>query len=280
MLKIITDMVCDLAPGWQEEYQVDLIPMNIIVDGKSYLQGVELSNEEFFQHIETTGRIPGTSQPSPNQFIEFYRKVADKADTVLSMHVTEKLSGTFRSAVAAARELAGELNIIPYDTTNGTICAGMMCREARIMDRAGATLNQILERMDAIRRSMQLVITVDNLRYAQLSGRIRFLEAVLGSFLQIKPIIELRDGMIEVTGRVRSRARSLEEMIKVMKKKMGDRRIHAGIAHVRDPQTAAKLLDMVKSNFNCVDAVISEVSIALAVHFGPGGLGFAAYPAD
>jgi DegV family protein with EDD domain len=280
MLRIITDTVCDLVPGWQEEYQVDLIPVNIVIDGKSYLQGVELTNDEFFHYIETTGRIPGTSQPSPNQFIEFYRKVASKADTVLSMHVTEKLSGTFRSAVAAAKELYGELNIIPYDTTNGTICAGMMCREARILDRAGASIAQILERMDTIRRCMQLVITVDNLKYAQMSGRIKFLQAALGSLLQIKPIIELRDGMIELTGRARSRAKSLEEMINVMKKKLGDQKIHAGIVHVRDPRSAEQLLEMVKNSFNCVETVVAEVSIALAAHFGPGGLGFAAYPAE
>ena len=278
MLRIVTDMACDLATGWKEQYQIDSIPLNIIMDGKSYLQGVDLSDEEFYQYIAATGKIPSTSQPTPVQFIDFYRKVAKKEDSVLSIHVTQKLSGTLNSAEQAAQELSGEIHVIPYDSTNGTICAGMMCKEARILDRAGASIDKILRCMDEIRRNMKLVITINDLKFAQLSGRVRLLEATMASLLQIKPIIELKDGMIEVTGNVRSRAKAIEAMLINLKEKMGDQRIHAGIVHVRDRVSANSLCKEVLNRFNCIDIALTEVSIALAAHFGPGALGLAAYP--
>jgi DegV family protein with EDD domain len=278
MLRIVTDMACDLALGGKEEYQIDLIPLNIIMDGKSYLQGIELSDEDFYRYITVSGKIPSTSQPTPIQFIEFYRRVTKKGDSVLSIHVTQKLSGTLASAKEAAQALMGEINVIPYDSTSGTICAGMMCKEARLLERAGASLDEILTRMDVIRNTMQLVITLDNLKFAQMSGRVKLLEASIASLLQIKPIIELKDGMIAVTGKVRSRAKAIEAMLNILKNKFGDRRIHAGIVHVRDVPDAENLRKEVLRRFNCIDVVLTEVSITLATHFGPGALGLAAYP--
>jgi DegV family protein with EDD domain len=278
MLRIVTDSVCDLATGWKEEYLIDMIPLNIIMDGKSYLQGVELSDDDFYHYINESGKIPSTSQPTPLQFTDFYQKVAHKGETVLSIHIGQNFSGTLASAKEAAHELEGKMTIIPYDSTSGTICVGMMCKEARILDRAGASLDTILARMDAIRNVMQLVITVDNLKFAQMSGRIKLLEASFASLLQIKPIIELKNGTIEVTQKVRSHAKAIDAMLDIMKNKVGDQRIHAGIVHVRDVPDAEILQKEVLKRFNCIDVVLTEVSTTLATHFGPGALGLAAYP--
>ena len=98
MLKIVIDTTGDLPEGWQEMYNIDLIPINIIHGEKTYLQGIDINYEDFYKLVEEEGAIPSTSQPTPYQFIEFYRKNADKDDQILSIHVTEKLSGTMASA--------------------------------------------------------------------------------------------------------------------------------------------------------------------------------------
>lgn len=127
--------------------------MNILFGEKSYLQGTELDNEGFYKLVDETKRIPKTAQPSPHQFVEFYRKIAQKGDTILSIHITAKLSGTYASAIAAAEELKDEFKVIPVDSAVGSLGIGLMCREARKLERAGKALTRSsnISRMSNIR---------------------------------------------------------------------------------------------------------------------------------
>lgn len=280
MLKIVMDTAGDLPEGWQDQFQIDLIPINIIHEGKTYLQGINLGYEEFYQLVENSDVLPSTSQPTPYQFIEFYRKIGTPDDTILSIHITERLSGTMDSAKQAANELSGELNIIPFDSASGTICMGMMAKEAREMDRGGKSIDEILNRLAFIRDKMELICTLDTLKFAQLSGRVKYLQAALASMLKVKPIIELKNGIIEMGEKVRSRSKSIELVLEKMKQKFGDRQIIAGIVHARDLSTGLTLLKMATSKLNCKEAILGELSISLAAHFGPGTLGIAAYPVE
>lgn len=278
MLKIVMDTAGDLPKGWQESYDIDLIPINIIHDGKNYRQGIDIQYDDFYRMVESSDELPSTSQPTPYQFVEFYRQIAKPEDTVLSIHVTEKLSGTMASALKAVEELKGELNIIPFDSASGTICMGMMAREARELDRAGKTIEDILARLDEIRRKMELVFTVDTLKYASMSGRVKHLQFALASMLNIKPIIELKNGLLEMGEKVRSRNKSIDLVLEKMKRKFGDQRIIVGVLHAHAPEAGMNLMEKVIGQLNCAEVIYSEISISLAAHFGPGTLGLAGYP--
>jgi len=278
MLRIVLDSTGDLPAGWQEQYEIDIIPINIIHNGKTYLQGIDISYEDFYQLVENEGVVPSTSQPTPYQFKAFYRKIADRGDDVLSIHVTEKLSGTMASAKAAAKELIGEFAIHPFDSASGTLVMGMMAKEARMMDRAGKTLDEIVKRLVEIRSNHRLIFTLDTLKYASMSGRIRHLQAALASLLKVKPIIELRNGMLEMGEKVRSRAKSIELLLNKMEKEFGNQRLIVGVAYARDKEAGTKLMKEVINRFNCAEVILGEISISLAAHFGPGTLGFTAYP--
>jgi len=278
MLRIVLDSTGDLPGDWQEQYDIDIIPINIIHNGKTYLQGIDISYEDFYQLVENEGVVPSTSQPTPYQFKAFYRKIADRGDDVLSIHVTEKLSGTMASAKAAAKELIGEFAIYPFDSASGTLVMGMMAKEARMMDRAGKTLDEIVKRLVEIRSNHRLIFTLDTLKYASMSGRIRHLQAALASLLKVKPIIELRNGMLEMGEKVRSRAKSIELLLNKMEKEFGNQRLIVGVAYARDKEAGTKLMKDVINRFNCAEVILGEISISLAAHFGPGTLGFTAYP--
>jgi DegV family protein with EDD domain len=280
MLRIVMDTAGDLPEGWQMDYQIDLIPINIIHQGKTYLQGVDLGFEDFYQLVETSDALPSTSQPTPYQFTEFYRKIAKPGDTILSIHITEKLSGTMASAITAADELKDEFHIIPFDSASGTLSMGMMAKEAREMDRAGKSLDEILERLQFIREKMEVVFTVDDLKFAQMSGRIKHLQAALASLLNVKPIIELKDGIIEMGEKVRSRSKSIDKVLEKMKKKFGDQRVVMGVVHAQDKEAGQELLRRVINQFNCTEVVFADISISLAAHFGPGTLGIVGYPVE
>lgn len=134
MLRIATDTTCDLVAGWKEKYQIDEIPINIIMDDKSYRQGIDIGYNDFYENVENSGKIPSTSQPTPYQFEEFYRSIAKPGDTILSIRITQKLSGTMDSARQAAESVKDQIKVLPFDSASGTICGGMMCKEAREME--------------------------------------------------------------------------------------------------------------------------------------------------
>lgn len=279
MLKIVMDTAGDLPEGWQEQYDIDMIPINIIHEGKTYLQGVDISYEDFYQLVEKKGAIPSTSQPTPYQFTEFYRKIAGNDDEILSIHVTDKLSGTMTSAIQAAKDMEDEFQIIPFDSASGSIVMGMMAKEARLMDRAGKTIKEIIKRLDEIKAQHRLIFTLDTLKFASISGRVGNLQAALASLLKVKPIIELKKGALEMGEKVRSRAKSIELVLKKIEKSFGNKRLIVGVVYARDKEAGTQLLKQVIERFNCVEAIIAELSISLAAHFGPGTLGITAYPA-
>jgi DegV family protein with EDD domain len=279
MLRIVSDGAADMPAGWKDEYDIQVIPINIQFGEETYLQGVDLSNEAFYRMVDVSGKIPKTSQPSPFQFKEFYQGVAKPGETILSLHVTSKLSGTFESAVTAARELAGKFNIIPFDSGAGSAALGMMCREARLMERAGVAAQQIVERMYQIRRSVQIVLTMNKLDYARMSGRVGTLQAALASVLNVKPIVVLKEGLLDMAEKVRTRGKAIERVLAMLQNRFELEPVHVAVVHARDPESAQALFERAKKVFNAREIIMTELSIAVAANLGPGTVGLIAYPA-
>lgn len=279
MLHIVTDGAADMPPDWQEQYQIHVVPIPIRFGEQTYLQGVDISNEDFYRLVDENGQVPKTSQPAPYHFKEFYERIARAGDTILSIHVTSRLSGTFDSAVAAARELAGKFRLIPFDSGAGSAALGMMCREARLLDRAGAGLERIIERLEFIRRNVGIVLTLDSLHYARLSGRVGTFQAALASLLNVKPIIALRDGLLEMSDKVRTRSRAIDRLFEMLQQRFGRQPLHVAAVHARDPQTGATLAARAAQFFDLRELIQTELSVAVAANLGPGTVGLVAYPA-
>jgi DegV family protein with EDD domain len=280
MLRIVTDGAADILPAWEKEFGIDMIPVNILFGEKSYLQGVELDNEGFYKLVEETKRIPKTSQPSPHQFVEFYRKVAQKGDTILSIHITARLSGTYASAISAAEELKGEFNVIPVDSACGSLGIGLMCREARKMERAGKSVDEIVKYLEKTKYNVRIILTLDTLEYAKMSGRVKTLQAALASLLNVKPIAILRNGDLNMAERVRTRKAALERVIQIAKEEYGDKPVYLAVVHARDPKSGQSLLDDAKAHFNYKETMMSELSISVAANLGPGTVGLVLYPVE
>lgn len=280
MLRIVTDGAADILPTWAQEYGIDTIPVNILFGEKSYLQGVELDNEGFYKLVDESKRIPKTSQPSPHQFVEFYRKIAQKGDTVLSIHITAKLSGTYASAISAAEELKGEFNVIPVDSACGSLGIGLMCREARKLERAGKSVDEIVQAIEAIKSKVSVILTLDTLEYAKMSGRVGTMQAALASVLNVKPIAVLENGVLNMAEKVRTRKAALDRVIAMAKEKFGDQPVYLAVVHARDLKSGEALLEQAKTHFNHKETMISELSISIAANLGPGTVGLILYPAE
>lgn len=279
MLRIVTDGAADMPAEWRETYDIQVIPINIHFGEQTYLQNVDLDNEGFYRLVDETKKIPKTSQPTPFQFKEFYEKIAEAGDTILSIHVTARLSGTFESATTAARELAGKFHIIPFDSACGSAGIGMMCREARLLERAGVSLELVLNRLDEIRRGIQIILTLDTLEYARLSGRVKTLQAALASLLNVKPIAILQDGVLHMAEKVRTRQASIDRILEMVRERFGDSPVNIAVVHARDPQAGQSLLERVRERFHVCQLLLTDLSISVAANLGPGTVGLVVYPA-
>jgi DegV family protein with EDD domain len=279
MLHIVTDGAADLPPSWEQEFNIHVIPINIQFGNKTYLQFVDLGFDSFYRMIEETRTIPKTSQPSPHQFSEFYQKIAKPGDTILSIHVTSKLSGTYASSVVAAEELKGQFHVLPYDSAGGSMGLGFMCRAARQMERAGKSVEEIIKYLDSVRDKILIILTLDKLDYARMSGRVGTLSAALASVLNVKPIAVLKDGLVNMTEKVRTRKASLERVIDIGRQAFGDQPVLMAVVHARDLASGNALMELAKKSFNAVSTELTDLSVALAVNFGPGTIGLVLYPA-
>lgn len=280
MLRIVTDGAADVPAGWEKEYDINIIPINIQFGEKTYLQYVDLDNEGFYKLVDETKKIPKTSQPSPHQFAEFYKRIATLGDTILSVHVTSKLSGTYASAVAAAEEVKDMFKVIPVDSTGGSLGLGLMCREARKMDRAGKSAEQIVKYWESVRDRIRIILTLDTLEYARMSGRVGTFSAALASVLNVKPIAVLKDGLVNMVGKVRTRKVALERILDMAAEEFGTQPIFLGVMHARDLEAGNALMAEAKKRFNVKDATLADLSISLAANFGPGTVGLVLYPTE
>jgi DegV family protein with EDD domain len=280
MMRIVIDSAGDMPKGWAQEFDIQVIPINIQFGEQTFLSGIDLSNRDFYRLADESGVIPKTSQPTPQQFIQFYEQVAKVGETILSLHVTGKLSGTLDSAKMAARELAGKYNIIPLDSASGSAAMGYMAREARLMERAGAKVEQVVQRLEQISRNVQIILTLNTLEYARRSGRVRALQAALASLLNVKPIIILKDGVLVLGDRVRTRSRALEYVVDTLSQRLGRRLVNVAVVHAEDPLAAEMLLQSAQSKLNCNDLIETDLSIGVAANLGPGTAGIVAYPVE
>jgi DegV family protein with EDD domain len=277
MLRIVMDGAGDIPKDWQVEYDVHVIPINIHFENKMYQQGVDLSDDDFYHIAETTGIVPKTSQPTPQQFVDFYNRIAQTSDTVLSLHVTSKLSGTYNSAVMAAQVLKNKLKIIPFDSGSGSAAMGFMCKEARQLEKAGASLQAIINRLEVIRKNVNIILTLDTLEYARRSGRVNALSAALAALVKIKPVIILKEGALDMGEKVRTRQRAIDRILEIIHEQVDDRLINVAVVHSQSLDAAKDLLRKVRETFQVNELILTDLSIGIAANLGPGTIGIVAY---
>ncbi len=281
MLRIVTDGAADILPAWEKEYDIKVIPINVHFGEKTYIQNVDLNFDGFYKLVDDKSNpFPKTSQPSPHQFVEFYKNNFKPGDTILSIHITSKLSGTYASAVSAAEELKGTYNVVTFDSLGGSMGTGFMCRTARLMEREGKSVDEIIRYLESIRDQVHVILTLDTLDYARRSGRVGTLSAALASILNVKPIARLQSGLVNMVEKVRTRKAALDRVLEIGMETVGNKPVHLGIVRGRDIESGKALLEEAKKKFNVKSVEMTDLSISLAINFGPGTVGLVLFPAE
>ena len=277
MIKIVTDSTCNLPPDLMQRYDIKVVPTNIQFGSETYEEGVTITRDTFYRKIEELGIMPASSQPSGGQFVEVYRELAGEGHSILSIHITSKLSGTCQSA-ELAKSMAPELDIEVFDSLSISMGTGFLVLAAARAAEEDKSMTEILDLLRGIRSRMNVFFTVATLKYLQMSGRVGRLQEALAALIKIKPIIKVEDGVLEAFQKVRTRRQSLGRLLELTEEAVGTSDpIRIAVIHAEAPEEAQALMEKVRTRFNCVETFVDDLSITLAVHGGPGLIGLIAY---
>jgi DegV family protein with EDD domain len=280
MLRIVTDGGADMPEGWQEKYEINILPLTVRLGEKTYFQGSEINKENFYKLVEEIKEIPKTSLPSLSQIKDYYRSIAQRGDQILSIHVGGLLSGTYDIVQMAARELIDEFEVVPFDSGAGSAVLGFMCRDARVLYQQGASIVEIKNHLDDICKKLTVIFTLNTLEFAYLNGRISAMQSAISSLLKIKPIVMLKDGLLIMYDKVRTRQRSIEYILDLIRNRFNMNPVHIAVVHAADPKIADLIVSRINGLLNCMEIVVTDLSIPVAANLGPGTVGIVAYQLD
>lgn len=282
-IAIVTDSCASIPDQLIKSLNINWVPY-YIHRGKEVLRDlVTINRETFYKWLPTATELPKTASPGPGDYVDMYQTLAEKgADSIFSIHMTSKGSGAFQAATAAkamVNELIPNLKINVIDTLNVSMCHGWITIEAARAALAGASPAEILAKIKSMIPITKMLQTADTLKYLYLGGRIGRAKHLVGTLLNIKPIISMENGVIVALGQARSRAKVYQLMVDMLDQMVGSNtKIKIAYMHAAAIEEAMKLKDMVESRLVCAESLISELSPALGVHTGPGTVGFCFFP--
>jgi DegV family protein with EDD domain len=282
MVKIVTDSTSDLPKEFVQKHNIAVVPLTAIFGSKSYRDGVDLSPKQFYDMLPTAQDHPTTSQPTPSDFAAVYRPLVEAGHEIVSLHLSSKLSGTYASAIAAKNELETQLKksvpITVIDTTWISMALGMLVITAAQAAEAGKSRDEIVAMINAIIPKMNLIFVLDTLEYLKRGGRIGGARAMLGTVLNVKPMLEVVNGVIEPLEQPRSRAKALRRLMEIFDKRADAQKpLHAGVLHAVSAEDAAALEKQIKARPQCKEFYLTEIGAVIGVHVGPNALGLAFY---
>ncbi|MCJ7551373.1 MAG: DegV family protein [Anaerolineae bacterium] len=278
---VVTDSTSNLPPDLVEKFDMSVIPCTLHWGGDSYIDGVTLDADTFYQMLQTRKDFPTTSQPSAGAFIDFFQKVAkDKGtDTILGVFVSSELSGTIPSAMQARGQLyetRPDLQIEIIDSRSVSMGLGLPVLAAQRAADGGKSVEEAIEAVKRCQEATHVIFAVNTLEFLHRGGRIGGAARLLGSALNLKPVLTIADGRIEPLEKVRSRGKSLRRVIEIAEERLEGRRPkEAGIIQADAHADLEKFKEMVRERLNPERLHTVTLSPAVGTHGGPGTLGIA-----
>jgi len=276
---VVTDSTANLPSELVEEYGIPIIPLNVHWGQEMYKDGITLDSETFYRWLQEREDFPTTSQPSVGEFIEFFQEVAEtyQADTIIGIFISSVLSGTFASATQAKEQLP-ELRIEVVDSYSVSMGVGFQVLVAARAIREGASVDEALAQVCRTRDNTHLIFVVDTLEYLHRGGRIGGAARLLGTALNLKPVLAIESGQVEALGKVRSRRKSLRELMKIAEERLnGYRPVELAVVQAVAEGEAALLMRQVSERFKPGQLYTSILTPVVGTHGGPGTVGVVFY---
>ena len=271
-VRIVTDSTADLPPELVRELDITVVPCNVHFGQETFLDGVELDTDRFYERLTTEPQLPTTSQPSPGAFLEVYRDLVEAGHQVVSIHVSGKLSGTMNSALQAKEQL-GNAPLEVVDSHQVSLALGLAVTAAARAVKNGASYEDTLQVTRRALGQVHLFFLLDTLEYLRRGGRIGKVRGFLGSLLRVRPLLTVREGTVESLTNVRSRAAGVQYILTIAEERAPLQQV--AVMYSTTPQEADALAERVRPLVPDGTVIHARVGPVLGTHTGPGAIGIA-----
>ena len=272
-VKIVTDSSADLSPQITEALGITVVPLYVRFGDEVLRDQIDITADEFYQRLQHDPVHPSTTQPTPQDFANAYEKVASEADGIVSIHISAKLSGTCNSATQGQNMTAGKCPIEVIDSQTLTMGLGMISIAAVKAANAGGSMEQVVAVVKEMIPRIHLLFTLDTLKYLALGGRIGKAKALLGSVLNVKPILAIKDGEVLPASQVRSRSKGIDRLVEFAQSAKNIQDL--AVIYNTTPDEAQTLVERVTPFFTEGEIMKVRLGPMLGVHAGPGALAVA-----
>ena len=276
MIRIVTDSTASAPLDLVQRYDITVVPLRVLFGQESYREGVDMSNEEFYTRLAKVDRLPTTSQPTMAEFFDVYQRIVESGDQAVSIHLSSKLSGTYNAAAQAAAEFpAGAVTVV--DTNWISLPLTFQIRAAAAAAE-GASVEDVVAAAQSLDSRLHLYFVLDTLDNLRKGGRISGAKAMIGGLLNVKPILELKHGVVEPVESPRSKKASVKRLLELMTATIPQNApLHVAVLDARAPSERDELERQITQRFNVVEILRAEVGAIIGTHTGAGAVGAGYY---
>jgi DegV family protein with EDD domain len=281
---VLTDSCASIPESILKQLNIHTVAYYIHRGQEVLYDLVTVQRQEFLDWLVTARTLPTTASPGPGDYFKAYQAMASQGvGEIVSIHMTSKGSGAYQAATVAQsmiQEQMPDVRVEVVDTRNVSLCQGWMAIEAARAAIAGASLEDIVARVGDMIQVTRMIQTADTLKYLYMGGRIGMAQRLVGSLLNIKPLIGMEDGVIVPLGTARSRQQAYLAMAELVEEAVGKGKIKIAYVHAGALEEVEKIKQLVEQRLDVIESIIAELSPALAVHTGPGTVGLCYYPVE
>jgi len=271
-IAIVTDSLANLPRELVKKYQISVIPTLVIFGREVFRDEVDITPGEFYRRLRKAKQLPTTTTPSMGDFLALFWRLSQEAKAILCIHAARELSATVETARKVA-EMFEEVPVHVIDSRTAAMAQGFVVLEAARRAYQGGDLPSVLARAEEMIPRVNLIAMLDTLEYLYRGGRIGRAARLLGSVLNFKPILFLKDGVVDALERPRTRARAMQRLLEIMAERVGKRPVHAAVMHADAAQEAERLRRKVAARFHCLELYLTEFTPVMGTHTGPGLVG-------
>jgi DegV family protein with EDD domain len=264
---VVTDSTADLPDAWREHHGIEVVPLKVLFGEETFRDGVDMNNEEFFARLATSSKLPTTSAPSPGEFADLYTRLAKDYEGCISIHIGAQLSATAEAARVGAQTVEGfRVNVIDSGTV--TMPMAFLCRVAA----ESATLEEATAAVEQRVPKCRVLALLDTLRYIEMGGRVSRAQAMIGTMLDLKPLLLVAGGeQVKALDRVRTRSRAIPRMVEFFQADLPVE--HVAVVHAQAPDEAERIAADLRQRFPELEVPVGQIGCVLGTHTGPKALG-------
>lgn len=278
---VVTDSAASIPPALAAEYEIEVVPLNLVLEDRSYPDSVDGNTQEFYRSLKSARHLPTTAGASPGAHMEAFRRASAQTRAVLYISISSQFSGTHASAVTAAETLRSEnprLQIEVIDSGTAAMAEGFVALEAARVAAEGADLPAVVSRAQAVMPRVGIVAIIDTLEYLARGGRVPKVQAWASALLSVKPILELRQEEVRLLTRTRTKQRAVPQLIPLLEQRgYRGEKLHLCVQHTNAPEEARDLMEEARERLQPGELLMSEFTLVMGAHIGPGMLALTYY---